>query len=153
LEKRLSAVESAAEAGAPEPPSQGAEELTPEVLEASRLRRVEMHQRAIDEHWKEPVDKAWASSTASQFEEDFGAIEEKSGLKLMSVDCKSQSCVATVEWKNYDEAQQKYDEILHHSYATNCTREILLPEPANKAVPYQATAVFNCKGSREPQEH
>ncbi|MDI1451538.1 hypothetical protein QHF85_46280 [Polyangium sp. 6x1] len=148
LERRVAAMEATAEAGAH---PQAEAKVAPEDLEAEQHRNVEMHEQAVARHWEEPVDKAWSSTTAKLFEDDFDTLEQKEGLKLVSVDCRTRSCLATVEWKTFDEAQQGFDAILHHLYAANCTREILLPEPNDRTRPYQATAVFNCEAWRSAQ--
>lgn len=149
LEKRLAAMETMVDSGAspqdePHPP-------TPEDIEAQRGQLLSKHQEAIENHRREPVDSSWSRSTSELFTSDIESLAEKADLKLIEVDCKSRSCLATVEWKSFSEAQSNYSALLHHSYAANCSREILLPEPDDLAAPYQATAVFDCAGWRESQ--
>lgn len=149
LEKRLAAIETAVDGGAlpqdePHPP-------TPEEIEAQKARLLSNHQEAIEKHRREPVDSSWSRSTTELFTSDIESLEEKADLKLISVDCKTRSCIATIEWKSFNEAQSNYGAILHHPYAANCSREILLPEPDEPADPYQVTVVFDCAGWREAQ--
>jgi hypothetical protein len=128
---------------AAEPP-QEQPETSPEEQRAILIKE---HEDAIEAHRRAPQDRRWASSTEAILERDLEALSD--GMKVHSVDCKTQTCIATFEWANFADAVSGYGAVLHGSLEAGCGRRILLPEPSDPTIPYQATAFFECGASRE----
>jgi len=112
--------------------------------EQARLYYENEHQRKIEEHYTEVVDKAWQRRTTPMFEHDLGIVAGEAGFEVSSVDCRSVTCVATLNWDNFEHARTTYADVLHYAYDANCAGEIILPRPADKSLNYDATVIFNC---------
>jgi hypothetical protein len=50
-----------------------------------------------------------------------------------------------LSWDSYGAARSQAKKIVQYTYATNCMREILTPEPDNPDAPYTANVYFDCK--------
>lgn len=79
---------------------------------------------------------------------DLGEIAQTSSFELVQTECRTTSCLATMQWPTYGKAQAEWRKLLHHGYQANCSREITLPEPSDETAPYQATLVLDCEGWR-----
>jgi hypothetical protein len=101
-------------------------------------------------HEAETVDPAWASTTTPLFESDASQLAEQQEFELISVRCKSSTCSVTVEWSSYESALEQYNSLLHYNYRMNCMREILLPEPSDRALAYRATMLYDCSRRTPP---
>lgn len=142
LDHRVSALE-----GARVVPTKTGGPTQPPDLETYRAEHLADHEAAIAKHWASPVDPSWSGKSASSFQKDLGDVASKGKFDVVRVDCRSSSCLGTLEWSSYDDAKRNFENVLVHSYDVNCAREIFLPEPANAQARYQATAVFDCKKS------
>jgi hypothetical protein len=102
------------------------------------------HEASIAGHQQQPVDHKWASTTATSFQADIGSFAEHAKLSLVSVDCRTTTCIATVEWASYENAIKNYERLLHFNYKANCQRQVLLPAPQDRSRPYRETVYFDC---------
>ena len=78
------------------------------------------------------------------FEHDLGIVAAEAGFEVSSVDCRSVTCVATLNWSNFEHARTTYADVLHYAYDANCAREIILPRPGDESLNYDATVIFDC---------
>jgi hypothetical protein len=142
LAQRLSAVEQelgkrndSANAPIEEPP------ISPAEADA---RAAEHRQQREETFAKEPLDRVWSAGAARSFQSDFGAFED-AAFRVGSVDCRTSTCRVQLTWDSYSAARTQAKKIVQHSYAKNCMREILTPEPDNPDAPYTASVYFDCK--------
>lgn len=96
----------------------------------------------------EPVDRRWAADTARSFQgelDGFGGTTFRAG----AVDCRTNVCRASLTWSSYEAALAESKALVTHGYATNCTKELLTPEPEGApGSPYTAHLYFDCGNLR-----
>ena len=97
LERRLSEVErQPVRAGEPPPAP---------VAPVEGARRYE---EQIRNHDAEPADPRWAPSTTSLLETDLRSLATAGTFKLVAVDCRTQLCIAELDWPSPDRAGAEY---------------------------------------------
>jgi len=106
------------------------------------------HARDIEDHGREPVDIKWARRTEATFRSELTQLGEAHGFSVVSTDCRTTTCVSTLEWPQYGKAVGGWRDIVVARYETNCGRDIVLPEPDDPSQPYRATVVFDCDTAR-----
>jgi hypothetical protein len=115
----------------------------PTLEEAARLHE-DQHARKIQNHWAEPIDSSWADTAQANMTSDLLRVSKGARFDLVSVECRSTSCLGTFRWASFGDAAATYGAILQASLSMNCAREILLPQPKDVAAPYNGIAVFDC---------
>lgn len=140
-------------AAADAPSVEGADQIsrseaspTPPVLtedEACAHAEQEFDDR-IREHEQRPVDPHWAAEASASFNADITSMGKEHGFELLDMDCRSDSCVAEVEWPNHGAATSTWGTLLHGSYGMNCGKGVLLPEPEDPDSAFQAQVLFEC---------
>lgn len=141
LEQRLAQLEAPKESESPTREHAGEDGVS---AEQQRAELEVSYRQALEAHSREPVDVGWARSTEDGFAADFRDLTGHEEWTVLGVQCRSSTCSASFEWKNYDTARAAYSSILHKSYKANCVRSILLPEPEDPNRPYRATALYDC---------
>lgn len=142
LERRLAELSARSEPAAPlaPPPRPSREEARQQLLA--------QHQQQLDRHSREPVDPSWAREAQGSFTSDFVGLAQGQPFEVRGVDCRSTTCVTTLEWPSYAEATQGYALLLQHAYRLDCARTLLLPEPADVTARYQAQLLLDCGNLR-----
>jgi hypothetical protein len=140
LEQRVAELTSRAEA-APAAPSAPPSRPDPEELKQAVLQQ---HQLRLDAHQRQPIHPTWAPEATRAFSTDFSALTQGQQFTVRSIDCRSTSCIARVEWPSYAEAAANYHLLLQHSYTLDCTRSLLLPEPEDPERAYEASLILEC---------
>jgi len=104
-------------------------------------------QRLTKRHAEQPVDPSWAPQTEQELRSNYESICRLRGIKLISIECRTNSCAITLEWPSYRIAGTNYREIaLHHPGALNCATEIVLPSPWKVDGGYRSTLFLTrCK--------
>jgi hypothetical protein len=144
LEHQLQAKESAA----PAPSSEPAPMPAPPSPEESKQMLFERQRTLVADHQKDPLDPVWSVATVKNFDADFEAMAQNSPVKLLSIDCRTTSCLATVRWENYATALAKGSVLAHYPYSTTCARQVVQPPPDDENAPYVSTVVFDCTSAR-----
>jgi hypothetical protein len=126
---------------------------TVEEMKAARANRM-AELRAYDDnlirqHWADPDDKAWSSITTPSLRASMESLAKSSTFKVVDVNCRSTSCLATFEWPSYDDASREFSKIADEPTQMNCTRGITLPEVTDPSQPVQATMIFGCKNWKD----
>ena len=95
---------------------------------------------------QEEYDSNWAPGAENNFSQDMHSMAINTGFTLVNTDCRAIRCAVTVEFSSYTQATEKFSDLLHYEYKTNCARQTLLPEPDRSLgnEPYQATFIFDC---------
>jgi len=140
LEQRVAELASRAEAVPPTPsappPRPDPEELKRALLEQQLLR--------LDAHQRQSIHPTWSSEATRAFSADFSALTQGQPFTVRAIDCRSTSCIANVQWPSYAEAAASYQVLLHHSYAMDCMRSLLLPDPEDPERAYEASLILEC---------
>jgi hypothetical protein len=107
----------------------------------------EAWKKELRAHAEEPRDPAWAGKTQGLFAADLKTMTSRGAFEVLSVECKTTSCSATLKWPDYATAQSAAELILHQHYRANCGREVHLPPPGSEheSEPYQTTVLFTCE--------
>ena len=88
---------------------------------------------------REPVVPAWSARMTELVTRGLESDAQRGGrFRLARVDCRSSSCVATLEWRSRADAQASFGALAHALPGLPCTRELLLDEGA------AATLVLTC---------
>lgn len=129
-----------------EPASRSEESPAPPMLteDEARARAEEEFDDRIRDHEQRPVDPQWAADATASFNADITSMGKEHGFELLDMDCRTNSCVAEVEWPDHAAATSTWGTLLHGSYGMNCGRGVLLPEPEDTESAFQARVLFEC---------
>ena len=155
-DQRLTAMEAKVTALDQEEDTEGEEEGAPpdpeleaiRDLEGAKEETIQQWNDRIEAHEQEPIDYAWSEATTKLFQDDVQKLAAAHVFQMVDAKCKSTTCSVTVQWNDYGAALQNYSGLLHNDYQKPCFREVLLPEPASRDQPYQATVIYDCKDQR-----
>ena len=152
LRRRVAAVEAAtvspssAREAPGSVPTAGARVERPS-LEQMRVFHEEHHASLLRAHLAQPVDPAWAQGANSGLAKDLAAAGQDK-FTTTAVDCRMTTCTAKVQWENYEAATKTHADVVAAPLGMACRRDILLPQPADPAAKYEATAFFDCEEAR-----
>ncbi|WP_437937365.1 hypothetical protein [Sorangium sp. So ce341] len=142
LKQRLSALEE--RDGQQDPDQKGSDERAdmpdPEEWKAQKESH---HREIIATHERATEDPEWAPQARASLLKEIRSVGSGS-FDVRDVDCRTNTCAAVLEWKNYEDAVSSWSTAVEHNYDVNCSREILLPEPSDRSAPYQATMIMTC---------
>jgi hypothetical protein len=146
LESQRAAVEQSA-ATAREP---AAERETERSLDAEERRRQfwEDQRRELAEHESEGIEASWAKPTAEVLAADIAQIPRLSQGRLLSMDCRTTTCLAKISWPSRAVASAEYQELLHNAYRANCARSIVVDDEPSADGTTHANLIFNCEEAR-----
>jgi hypothetical protein len=129
------------------PPGDEAIPAEPDVARRRDEQREELARHtesAIQKHRLERQDSGWAAKAAPSLRAGLEKVAESRKFKLGEVDCRSTSCLATLEWNNATEAREEFGKLAHEPFDVNCARSISLPGDAEPSMPVQATLILDC---------
>jgi hypothetical protein len=136
LQKRIADLE--ARAGSQEQP---AVPPSDPAVEAAVER--ERHRVALDEHAREPANPSWAQQMATVVDRGLKERAAKGGFDVTDVDCRSRTCVASVEWKSAADAYHQWKQILGADYGS-CGVEVVLDEDRGSSGRFGTKVLFPC---------
>lgn len=96
----------------------------------------------------EGSDPEWSPAAMTTFSGDLLATSTRGGFDIVSLDCRTTMCAATLQWATYADALSNYTRVLHSSYRENCAVALHVPEPEARGAKYQAKVYFDCEQSR-----
>jgi len=102
------------------------------------------HERAIARHDNEPVDGRRSVGLAAALGRELKGIKDAGGFRVVSLDCRTETCVATIEWSNHALAIQNWAPVLNHHYPPGCGVDMALDAPSTANAPFQTRVVFDC---------
>lgn len=114
---------------------------------------LERHAQLVEAHHAEPIDARWAHTAHERYSGDFEKLSERlsgsgqsNGFNVRNLDCRSTSCVATLEWDSYADAAKGAEAIAFHGYEENCALSVVPfpPDDAAEARSYSHDVVFDC---------
>jgi hypothetical protein len=133
---------------APRQPPEPAGQPPPPTREEVKQQLLQQRQAQLEAHQREPVDFFWAKEAHTSLAADFAPLTRGDAFRVRGIDCRTTTCVATVEWPSYTKATEDYARLLQHPYGLDCARSILLPEPEDPAARYEARLVLDCQNLR-----
>ncbi len=153
LERRLGALEADVSVTAPRDDLAGVAldddpELATLSLDEQRIHALGRWQGKLDAHAGAPTDASWAPRVEAGFQDDLTSLGDDAGFRVATTNCRTTTCIATVDFEGYDAAVAGHAALLHHDYAANCAREVVLPEPAERSGRYTATVLYDCANLR-----
>jgi hypothetical protein len=128
----------------------GGVDVPPSVPDDIVARANEQLARALARVQAERIDPDWGPAAATRLEQDLAAATEGRPSRVVRVECRSESCVATLAWPDYATAFSTYRGLLIQPYSLNCQRSMSVPPPADPSVAYEAQLIFSCDRS-EPR--
>jgi hypothetical protein len=99
----------------------------------------------VEAHEVAPFDAQWSQQARSSFERDLAEALGDQGVDI-SVDCRTESCLASVGFASYRDATASFSTLLQHSYGLNCERTVAMPPPDDPGGSYDAEILFVCPG-------
>ncbi|MFP2908294.1 hypothetical protein ACLESD_25230 [Pyxidicoccus sp. 3LFB2] len=142
LNRRLSAEEHARATPPPAPMP-----LTPEEQAQRREAGREMFEMKVDAWRQERVDPSWADPARHALANNMGTLlaglpEDRRG-QLLGVDCRSTTCLATLEFPNFAAAKDQFPRFVEHIYDVPCGRTVMLDDVEDPAAPFQVKVFFD----------
>lgn len=127
---------------------------TPEDMTQMRLESEQEHAIAVSAHYEAVRDVGWAGRKEAELGQELDTLlrDELAGIALSSLDCRSETCVAQLNWPSFLQARETFAGLVRHHYESslNCSREMILPQPSDPSSPYSGHLLFRC--SREQQQ-
>jgi hypothetical protein len=130
---------------ASEEPVEAEADVAPEVKRDVFWQKV---RTSIDTHNAEPVDPTWATKTNGFLRSDLSRLATQNHFRVSSIDCRTTTCLAKVEWATEQEAVEEHSRLMHSPYQANCTRSVVLEEDALPSGARQALLFFECESWR-----
>lgn len=110
-----------------------------EVVERTR----QIWDAQVETHEDAPVDPQWSGEARGSFERGLTEAAGELGGDVR-VDCRTDSCLATVEFESYGDATISFSSLLQHDYDLNCETSVAMPPPEDPSAPYGAEVLFVC---------
>lgn len=143
IERRLQGLEAQEPRRSGEAATSEPEGAPPDLEEARREAR-RLHDELLQRHRDEPVDRGWSGQAETLLRSDLGALAEGRSYHLTSLECKTSSCVATLEWPSYATAPQEAVGVIAAPHHVNCATSVWTPPPDDPATSYRAEVFFDC---------
>lgn len=141
VEQQLQAQQLRTQAQEVQPPAPRSEDL-PE-LRAERERQAEVaHEAILARHRLESRDPRWASEREQTLSDQLAQAAGKTDMTVLAIDCRTQSCVARLQWPDRDAARAHLVALLDETAVVGCARRVQFP--SSGAVPYQAEMYLEC---------
>ena len=97
----------------------------------------------IARHREQPRDSAWSDEFESALGLQLGAVGDSLGFSTTAIDCRTDSCLATLEWETHSDAVLRWQGVLRQRFP--CAVGILLPDPDGRdqvEKPYRHHVVY-----------
>lgn len=99
-------------------------------------------------HAAEPVDGPWAHETGRDIGQALGALGSVGGLKVASLDCRSQTCLAHLSWPSMKAAQDNRRAVLMLPSDLPCERHLYLGAEGQRDDQFEGTLLLTCARGR-----
>lgn len=103
-----------------------------------------LHHEAIARHEKEPFDPAWSPTATKSLQSDLLRITKAAGFSYVSADCRDVTCVAKIEFNDYDDANKKWALLIHERYDLNCAVRVVMDPPKDPKFRYETSVLYDC---------
>lgn len=109
---------------------------TPEEQEDDRQRAYQDFEVQVHNHWQEASGGDLPQRVAPSVGPRMEALSLKHGARFRGLDCRTSSCLGTVEFTSFHQAIQHYAELVTTDYGVRCASMAMLPEPNDPDRPY-----------------
>jgi hypothetical protein len=143
LRRRVADLERASRERAPEETRAAPPPPDPADREEQNRKDLNAFKGHIQEHRSAPVDSGWSPAASKSLGAELSAIAPQEGAgRVQEVDCRTDSCLASIEFPSYEKARAEMPTYLQAAYSVNCMRTVMLEEPNDPAAPYTMEMVF-----------
>jgi len=148
-EQAIAGQASSAAPGSP-PPAPDPASMDPQ---AAWARTTAEYRAAIDAHDKEPRDSRWAATESRVIGDDLARdVGDKTPFHLVSVDCRTTTCVADVQFDNYRAARAWWPQVLNGRRVPGCGVQVVLDKtPDDPEQAYHTGVLFDCENGRSAE--
>lgn len=115
--------------------------------EESRKQLFEEFARDLQAHESDARDATWARGAESSITEVL-ANRPGSNYQVLSVDCRTTSCIAKLGWTSRKEALTGFQTALNATFKPNCAAKILLHDADSEDAPFQENLILDCTEAR-----
>ncbi len=109
----------------------------------------ERYRRAFSEklaaHRYEALDTEWAEATSRQLSKDLADVPGEIRFTVKSIDCRSATCVAELEWPSAEDAAMGYQTAYTAALGVSCETELILPAGPAPPGPYRVPMHLRCR--------
>ena len=151
VEERLDQLQLAADAATPvsaEPAAADPDQDQVPSREQERAAQYEselaFRQDALARHGEEPSDPAWARPLAASMQDSLSKGFE-GVARTTNVDCRSQTCIATLTFPTPSDALVSLRESSSKLTVQGCGSVAAVPTPPSNAGPYDLTVIYTCR--------
>lgn len=119
-------------------------------IEQLKKQQADRYRQRIADHDQEARDPSWAPGAETALTAGLQDVQKHvPTLHIEQVDCRTTSCSVKARWDSYEDAVRTSRFIIANPHnKLRCATEILLPDPADRSQPYEATALFDCTKAR-----
>jgi type IV secretory pathway VirB10-like protein len=117
--------------------------VPPPAPAATAVEIREKHRVALDQHAREPADSRWAQEMSAIVGTGLKTGATKGQFRVLDVDCRSRTCVASVEWESASTAYRQWKTLLGATYG-QCGVEVVLDEPVDSNARFSTKVLFPC---------
>jgi hypothetical protein len=103
------------------------------------------HHASLAAHATEPRDSPWAQETEALLQKDLAVLAARTHASILSVDCRTRSCVATIGFASVADALQNARPAVAAANHVPCSSESALDDAEDAASPYPMTVVYECE--------
>ncbi|RYZ42474.1 MAG: hypothetical protein EOO71_07575 [Myxococcaceae bacterium] len=100
----------------------------------------------LDAHAQDKVDGEWARASTSSLWTGIGSLLESAPAPkrghLLGVDCRTNTCLATLEFPDYGTAREQFPRFVEHAYDVPCGRTVMLDDPTDPSAPFKVKVLF-----------
>ena len=95
-------------------------------------------------HSAQPANPAWSKSTEGVLRRGLENTAKTAGFRVSSVDCRTTSCVADLEWDTYSAMRQNLHTAVESSYDTLCARAAMPPDEGRAGDKVTVPLILDC---------
>jgi hypothetical protein len=111
------------------------------------------HRAALAAHARERDDPPWARAAEAAIGKQLAALAREGRFAVVGTRCRSASCVATVEWPSYPDAESNWSAVLRGNYG-ECGVAVILDPAAAGTGRFRNEVFFDCsRRSKTPNQH
>jgi hypothetical protein len=99
----------------------------------------------LTQHDQERANPHWAKATERVLFAELSDFGHDAGFDVSNIDCRSTTCVATLKWSSYSDAQQAAAKIVERRYSKKCGKELFLAPTEGSSSSYEASLLLDCE--------
>jgi hypothetical protein len=116
---------------------------TPPEMPTEEQARAEFS-KLVEAHERDAKDPDWGPTSTALLEASLRAESQRGMFSTVSVDCRTTTCVATLEWTSPEAAEQRSRWVAAAPLATNCSRQLRLSDTPGGDGARRAVLLLDC---------